>query len=284
MKIHIISAGRNHQQWARRSVRSVLDQHVPEGVELAYTWIDDASAPAVDPGAQDEHMMIVRTPDRRGGLRNIYEAAMRSDADVCFAMGGDDQLLPGAVARLAELFMAQTCWVMYGSYVATDPAHVVRSRPVAGVVDVRNYPFVWMPLAWRAALTLHIRVEDLQIGGGYWQPSSGDVALTLPLLEMAGPLRVRYNKQPLVLYRVHDGNDATTDRVLQDFLWWYSRSRPRYSQLARLEDEPVIDVTDPRSPVRDAIQFAPWTERPEFGRFGRVRRVRVETDGQVVGC
>lgn len=287
MKIHVISAGRNHHAFAEWSIRSVLEQHIPDGVELAYTWIDDASEPrsawpstmkavTLLPGTR-----VVRNTYRRGALANVYDACMlavASDSDVIVHLGGDDYLLPGAIEKVAKMFSDPECWASYGSYVASDPTHVMRAGPMQHA-DFRNHPFVWMPFCWRAALTPKIREEDLKIGG-FWQMGSGDTALYLPILEMAGIDRLRYCLDPLVQYNIHPGNDSSVDKRLQDFCHWVSYQRPRYKRLASLSDPAELEP-DTRGSHNQALIFLPHTEHPQFWKTGVSAPVTIRPNGWV---
>ena len=112
MKIHVVSCGRNHHAFANQSVCSVLEQGLPEDVELRYTWVDDASDPPVFGGLESQtEMVVVRKPVRCGALANFYREALRhiEPDTVVFPLGGDDYLLglldlPEAGVTEAEIY------------------------------------------------------------------------------------------------------------------------------------------------------------------------------------
>ena len=132
--------------------------------------------------------------------------------------------------------------------------------------DARNHDFVWCnPLTWRAPLGKKIRKQDLCFADGTFFPSSGDVALTIPMVEMAGLERVRCIEDVIYFYSLHDGNDGTVDKRLQDFCGWYARSKPRYHRLERLEDAPELD-TEETSPLEYGILFMPHS--PDVAKTG----------------
>lgn len=256
--IRVCIAGRNHEAFTEQCLSSVLVQNGSFTID----WTDDASDTE---GAfryveqrlfrgvipfPDHH--VERRVERRGGLANLWHAIQRAkDDDVCVLLGGDDWLELGAFKTIIKEYEDPHCWLTYGTYRNSNGAPALTQQ--WNGQDVRHQPFGFMPLTCRAWLAKKIHVEDLQIGGGFWQPSSGDIAITLPLLEMAGYERCRYIKTPYYMRRIHDGNDHAIDGKLQSFCNWLTYLRPKYSWLASRNTTPV------RTPhvLRRSIWFRP---------------------------
>lgn len=251
-------AGRNHEAYTEQCIESVLGQ---EG-DVVIDWTDDASntSDAIAIAAKtvehtyrapkEEHRLMANL-GRLGGIENLWRAALRAkEDDVCVILGGDDWLEPGAIARIAKEYEDPECWMTYGTYRNDDGSPPVCSKWDGS--DPRDLMFLWAPLTVRGALIRKVLEDDLKIGG-WFLPSSGDVGLTLPLVEMAGPERCRYIEDIWFVRRMHAQNDHALDRRLQDFCSWMAYAKPRYSKLASLEDAPV------RTPhlLRRSMLFAP---------------------------
>jgi hypothetical protein len=235
----ICIGGRNHEAFTEQCLASALAQ----GPHVTVDWTDDASdTPAAFQIASrmllDRDHRYEQRVERRGGLANLWHAIGRaSDDDVCVLLGGDDWLEPRALERVAKEYEDPACWLTYGSYANTDPNVPVFCEPWDGS-DPRPHDFIWMPLTCRAWLAKKILEEDLKIAG-WWQWTAGDVALNVPMIEMAGPEHVRFIEDVWYTRRIHPQNDGTVDRRLQDYCYWVSYGRPRYGRLASKDDAPV---------------------------------------------
>jgi hypothetical protein len=251
-------AGRNHSAFTEECVTSILCQ---EGADFVIDWTDDASTEKVSAmflaagavakmGGHGHH--LERRPDRRGGLANLWHAIRRAhDDDVCVLVGGDDWLEPGALERVAREYEDPECWLTYGQMKNTLGPEHFRAYPWNGK-DPREQTFLWAPLTVRAKLVKKICEDDLKMAGWFFL-SGGDVALNIPLVEMAGPERSRFIAEPWYNRRIHAGNDHNVDRRFQDFCGWRALCKPRYARLPSLEDAPI------RTPhlLRSSIIFTP---------------------------
>ena len=209
-------------------------------------WIDDAGYGTAEMvkryllGVSHAESIVHTTPHRRGAICNIFHAAkyfVRDDTTVTVQLDGDDYLLPGALARVREIFSNPDIWVMHANYKRSDGGPPWATGRYQSA-DFRNSPCQVAGLrAWRSPLLRKVHEEDFKIGG-FWQTSGWDNALMLPMLELAGLSRVHYEEQPLSVYRIHEDNDRK-DPTFQEFSSWYSRCRPKYSRLETLEDTPT---------------------------------------------
>ena len=268
MKFRAIITCRNAEQWVEKCLRSVLEQQ--GGHEIRIDFTDDAStdrtAVLAKSLVRDATDYWTARTKRLGALENIWHALQRSqDDEVCILIGGDDWLSSSeALSRIAREYESGDVWLTYGQQWPFG-GQSVRAR-VMDRPDARNHDFVWCnPLTWRAPLGKKIRKQDLCFADGTFFPSSGDVALTIPMVEMAGLERVRCIEDVIYFYSLHDGNDGTVDKRLQDFCGWYARSKPRYHRLERLEDAPELD-TEETSPLEYGILFMPHS--PDVAKTG----------------
>ena len=286
MKFRAIITCRNAEQWVEKCLRSVLEQQ--GGHDILIDFTDDASTDGTTERAEAAFFMEERAKNeiqftsshdvlsrdrkltvnsrRFGALENIWHAIQRSqDDEVCILIGGDDWLSSSeALSRIAREYESGDVWLTYGQQWPFG-GQSVRAR-VMDRPDARNHDFVWCnPLTWRAPLGKKIRKQDLCFADGTFFPSSGDVALTIPMVEMAGLERIRCIEDVIYFYNLHDGNDGTVDKRLQDFCGWYARSKPRYHRLERLEDAPELD-TEETSPLEYGILFMPHS--PDVAKTG----------------
>jgi len=245
--------GRNCWSKTKHAMASVNLQMLPEPHLLRSFYADDASDKDMPP---EFYHSPYKQPHRLGGLGNMVtslhkHADISGAPDIVVIMGADDLMLPGCIKRIIEAHEAGA-WVTYGNYRTTSGQP---SRCKDYSKDFRNEQFVAMPpLSFRWELFKKVREQDLKMNG-YWQPSSGDVAYMLPMMEMAGLERVKFIEDVIYEYTIHEGNDGARDKYLQDFCYWYSRNRHRYSRIATLEDQPVILENEPTTSI--GVMFVP---------------------------
>jgi hypothetical protein len=86
-------------------------------------------------------------------------------------------------------------WKLYHEFLANDP-------------DLRSY-------------------KDSQ---GHYYTMSYDVAIMLPLMELAGFANIQFIKHPIYWYRIHDRNDKAVNSVLQKQIDFDIRAKPKFKQ------------------------------------------------------
>lgn len=278
-KFHIVISGRNTLPFLEACLDSVMEQDY-EAENFRVTWLDDASTDgSLDAakhlrnkwvqGLRTEHIRLAirGNEHREGALFNYVRGARASAAhEVVVCLDGDDYLSdPGVLRRLDEGYQ-KGAWVVYAAFCRSNGGPLFGSGEYTSVkVRVQEREeHLWSPpvreqtckiaglRTFRAALVWHVHDEDLQIGG-WWQQTAWDNALMLPMLEMAGPSRVTYIPTPLYVYRMHEGNDARQSAHYQAFCEWFSRARPSYSRIDRLQDIPTR--TPRTTPAKEGMMF-----------------------------
>lgn len=107
MKISIVTISYNQDQFIEETINSVLNQR---GVELEYI--------VVDPGSKDNSRKIIEKykdrinkiifePDLGPG-DGLNKGFSYANGDICFYLNSDDILLPGSLAKVADLFNRYT--------------------------------------------------------------------------------------------------------------------------------------------------------------------------------
>lgn len=278
IRFYVCIIGRNLEHaWVEKNIRSVLEQETvdialdlrpgrpirsvvtgpvfgKEPYQLTIDWTDDASDNARHSGLYRARAMLekdasVTEPNghlwtenrvRMGGLHNFYRAIHRAaDDDVIVLLGGDDWIDPGSLERVAKLYEDPECWLTYGTWKNDNGKPTHQSFEWDGC-ELRDqfHEFLWMPFTCRAWLAKKVREEDLKMGGNFF-PSSGDVALNIPIVEMAGPEHARWIEEPWYNRRIHEQNDTSVDAALQYFCSWKAYAKPRYSRILGRNDEPT---------------------------------------------
>ena len=140
---------------------------------------------------------------RKTVAQNVYEAVAKLPAHRTVAwVDGDDWLShPLALAHVRKIYEVHPeAWVVYGQFM-TSSGQKGFAAPYPSA-DFRREPWLATHLkTFKAGLLQRVRPEDLQLDG-VWLDRAVDIAIMLPMLEMAGPQRILFNAQ--VLYIYHD--------------------------------------------------------------------------------
>lgn len=219
----IIVAVRNAEKYVGACLASIKQQ--PAHVPFVCVVIDDASTDGtleaivdvVGSTTLDTRFRVVMRQERRHSLRNIVESIREygKPHDVVMIVDGDDKLRPDALYAIARAYV-QGAWMTYGDFVTSAgrpnwmppyPWHVVAAN------NFRAWPWsVPHPKTFRKELFDRISLDDFQ-HDGQWFQTAGDVALMLPMLEMAGERAIYI---PEVLYEYTEDNPQADHRVDPD--------------------------------------------------------------------
>ena len=203
---------------------SVADGTVTPG-NFRCVVIDDAStdgtfasiADAVGTTTLDTRFFVQERGERKFSLHNIVSAirARGQPGDVVIILDGDDQLAPDALQHLDSAYR-RGAWLTYGNFTCTSgkpswmppyPQKVLRTSAV------RQYPWrVSHPKTFKIELFNHLTDEDFT-NEGKWFETAGDVALMIPMLEMAAE-RAVYIAEPIYVW--NDQNPESDHRVDPD--------------------------------------------------------------------
>lgn len=250
----VLIPGRNTEKWVDLTLNSVITQEYPY---FRTHWVDDASE---DNGYErakkfleiDSHLTVTRNDERCGAAGNIFgNIHMHAgDDDIVVIVAGDGDQLYGnqVLSTLAKIYEDPNVWLTYGQMISTDgKTGWCKPYPDENFRAMSTLYFL-SPMTFRAKLFKKIRREDLTLGYDFY-PMAQDSAFGIPMLEMAGLERIRALDEILYVYNQNDQSDARTDSWLQSFCHWHVRQRPRYRQLANLEEEPTFAMMGDRCPT-----------------------------------
>jgi glycosyltransferase involved in cell wall biosynthesis len=257
-RVRVVVPVHQRPEWLAVCLRSLELQDQPA---FDVTVVDDASPdPAVEAVARSfadrNGWTVVRSEERQEALASRcagIAAAAPADDDVVVFVDGDDWLVHAGALRAVAEAMTDDVWITSGGMVsiASTPTRAERARSldallrerraafeadrdaVVAEARYRRMPWCWShPIAFRAFLWRHIDPADFRVGSGRWIRTSGDLAYTFPLLELAGG-RVALLDEVHYAYHLHDGNLDADPRRLRGKALTRSllASRPAYRPL-----------------------------------------------------
>jgi glycosyltransferase involved in cell wall biosynthesis len=214
----IVVAVRNAEKYIGACLESIKVQ--PQRFKCVVS--DDASTDgtfatvceAVGTTTLDTRFLVTGTEKRVGSLHNIVLAIQENGrpGDVVVIVDGDDKLDPHALSVIEDAYN-RGAWMTYGnfktsagrpSWMPPYPHRVVKANAF------RSYPWsVSHPKTFRKELFDKIQIEDFQ-HEGKWFETAGDVALMLPMLEMAAERAVYI---PAPIYEYTEDNPLADHRV-----------------------------------------------------------------------
>lgn len=200
-------------------------------------------------GVPAQHV-YVESPPERTPLQNWYEVIhqIHPDAIVCLLEGDDWLFSCDALLKVVRLYQSNPeALLTYGQFV-TDKCEPGFSSQYT-TTDYRSAPWLATHLkTFKAGLFHKIKKEDLMHtepmtgplpagcvqGPEPWIPMASDQAVMIPALEMAGPHRSVFNREPLVCYNTSNSHSSTTDDAgrKEEQRWaQVVRAKPRYARL-----------------------------------------------------
>ncbi|MDN3504671.1 MAG: glycosyltransferase family 2 protein [Rhabdochlamydiaceae bacterium] len=189
---------------------------------------------------QGRRVKLINNPVNVGALANIYNAVhnhIKDENSVVVLLDGDDALShKNVLARLNKYYSQEDIWLTYGQFLMKNSctrgwaAQIPYDLAISG--NTRSFPHVPTHLrTFKTWLFRRIKVSDLKHQGEFY-PMAWDLAIMLPMVEMAANHHYKFIGE--VLYIYNDGNplsDHIKDKSYQRKLDLQIRSKPRYSPL-----------------------------------------------------
>lgn len=176
-----------------------------------------------------KNILAWRSGERVTALPNLHNGIMQfcgESDDIVVIVDGDDWLMDrGALSYINDYYNEHPeCWMMYGSSKWTDGRQCC-ARPYTekDFENLRKAPFKISHIrTFRAGLYHKIGQQDedyncMKDKDGKWYTMTYDVAMFLPMLEMAGLEHIFYNDKPLYMY--NRDNPISDDKVDQQKQW-----------------------------------------------------------------
>ena len=172
------------------------------------------------------NVLAWRSSERVTALSNIHNGIInfcKDPDDIVILLDGDDWLINKHVLSYVNDFYNQNeCWMMYGSSKWTDGRKCFSTPyPEVEFQNIRRAPYRISHLrSFRAGIYQEIGRQDpdfkcmQEVNGEGWYRTCYDVAMFLPMLEIAGFDKVKHNSKPLYIY--NRDNPISDDKVSQE--------------------------------------------------------------------
>jgi glycosyltransferase involved in cell wall biosynthesis len=239
----ILTPTYNNEKWCIKNIESVLEQTYPHWHQII---ISDCSTDRTSELLHkyiDEHhvadkIMMIDNVERKGALRNLYEAIHASDDNVVIVtLDGDDWMAgPHVLARLAKEYADPSVWITYGQFMwwpaktqgfcRKFPDEICKKRLFRGHDWVSSHM-----RTFKAWLFKKIKKEDLLHEGKFF-PVTWDLGMMFPMLEMASDGHIRFIPDVLYIYNaVNPLSDFRQQPGLQQWLNGHIRKKSLYEAL-----------------------------------------------------
>lgn len=244
----------NNSEWYKDNLDSVFAQTYDQ---YRVIYVDDASPDHtgdlvkqyIKKKRQENRVTLIQNETRVGALANLYKAIhLCSPNEIIVNLDGDDWLAHNRVLeQLNQVYNNRNVWLTYGQFIyypSYEPG-LGEQIPQEVIDDNEFRTFTRGTTALRtfyAGLFQHIKKEDLLYNGDFF-PVAYDLAIMLPMLEMAGQhtrfmpdVSYVYNiDTPINDFKVRFENQAEIDRFL--------RKKEKYLPLGHFShDGPVKKV------------------------------------------
>ncbi|MBA2728252.1 MAG: glycosyltransferase family 2 protein [Parachlamydiaceae bacterium] len=248
-KIAILVPSYNNKEWYKQNLDSIFGQQYDNYIVL---YIDDCSPDGtgdlvekyIKEKGQERRVILFKNQERKLALANRYKCVQLCDDDTIIVdCDGDDMLAHLHVLSIInKIYSTNDVWLTWGSYVHQSDGLFGCCDPIPKSViienDFRDYEWVFSHLrAYYAALYKKINYPDL-LHGGHFIPTATDVAVMLPMLEMAGDHSMFVAD---ILYIYNDLNQLNihkTQRKFQIEMDNIIRKKPKYNKLPQLFEIP----------------------------------------------
>ena len=242
LRFIIIICFYNAREYIRECVDSVLLQTHSNWLAVC---MDDHSDDGSSTLIPDDPRIIKRYNEKRMfTLQNNYNAIVNigidyADDDVICILDGDDKFLhPYTLEIVHSCFQEYpNCLLTFGQYISSF-GRLGHCRPYSEWefqqlrrTDYRAShlkAFKWK--LYREFLNQDRDLNSYKDSKGNFYPAISDVALMLPLMEIAGYGNIRFIKHPIYWYRKYDGNTLIDNKPLQKEIDLSIRSKPKFKQ------------------------------------------------------
>lgn len=225
VRINLIIPFRNVEKYILECCNSILSQ---THTNYRVYFIDDCSSDnssALIP--KNDRFIVEKNDERKYALQNIHSILTKhtfDDEDVIAILDGDDTLMHNySLEIINNIYTTGKTLISYGEYSCTKLNQVQYENlySESEFLNLRTTEWKASPLrTFKFELYKQFLIQDPDLEAfknskAEIYQMTYDMALMVPLLEIAGFERTTYNPLPIYYYRLHDDNDHKLNRELQ---------------------------------------------------------------------
>ena len=224
-KIKVIVPFYNPGDFLEICIKSIMSQNYDN---FQVIFIDDASTDNSwnKLPHNDLRVMCIKNESNLTALPNLHNAIVNhcdKDDLVCIVDGDDWLAKKNALSYINDFYNENNCWFMYGNSTASDGTNIVsKAYNEESFKRIREgFYFVSHIRTFKAGLYHKIKDQDenfsclKDINGNFYKMTY-DVAMFVPMLEMAGFNRIKFNEKVLYVYnRQNPLSDCYVNENLQ---------------------------------------------------------------------
>ena len=209
-RFRIVVIGWNVGNYIERCLRSIIDQDFKNWTLCAVLDPSEDNTFEVSGKIKDSRIKLIKNNSRKYSLSNIISSIKEQapdDEDIIATVDGDDWL-----ANNDSLSIVDRCYREDHNLLATHGSWVSYPNPNVGT---NNFPYTEedfrigvRKVAWKAShlrtykskVWKRIKDSDFRDEHGNYFISSGDIAIMLPILEMATLNRIKFIPELIYIY------------------------------------------------------------------------------------
>ena len=215
---------RNVATFIQDCANSLIAQSYPNWIAI---FCDDASTDGtINNIPKDPRFIIRQNKDRITALPNIHYGIVNSganDDDIICLLDGDDFLVRrDAINVIDNLYKNSDTLLTYGQYMWPNGQHGhCRAYTKDEFQNIRKGNYWASHLkTFKYKLYKDFLKQDPDLlsykdSDNNFYTITSDVAIMTPLMEIAGFERVKFNPEPVYMYRIHQQNDHFVNPSLQ---------------------------------------------------------------------
>lgn len=234
----------NHEQWIEKCLNTCLTQKYNNFEVILVDAISTDKTFEIAKKYAEEYpnLKVYQNEVRIPQVANfLWLTELSKPGSIVVSIDGDDWFKNSKVLqKLNEVYNSGDVWMTYGTYEEfpfRSVSHIYRPYPDDVIAKNNFREYQWLAShtrTWRRELLLQINKDDFKREDGEWLDTTGDQAIMLPMLELAGT-RSRYVPDVTYVYNMSNTTrDSAKNEARQVELSNYIRAKKRYEPLQNL--------------------------------------------------
>lgn len=230
---------RNAKDYIEQCANSIINQNYKNW--LAIFCDDESDDNTINNIPADERFIIRRNEKRITALPNIHNGIIESnlnDDDIICLLDGDDFLYRNDSLDIINKLYQDDTLLTYGQYICSNGTIGHCKEYTEETFKILRNGGYWMShmKTFKYKLYKEILIQDVNLNcfkdkDENFYTITSDVAIMTPLAEIAGFENIKFNGEPIYVYRIHDQNDACLSPILQKSVEIEIFSKPKFKQI-----------------------------------------------------